>query len=185
VAALGLSSGRDVTAASALTLALAGDTAGATKWAGDLARRLPSDTGVQGNYLPAIHGAISLAEGNPQKALEVLQAAEPYELGYHTVGSLTLNLYPVYVRGLAYLALKQGPGAAAEFQKILDHPGIVLNEPIGVLVHLGMARAHALASDTGAARKAYEDFLDLWKDADPDIPVLKETRVEYERVRGS
>ena len=143
------------------------------------------DTGVQGNYSPAIHGAISLAQGNPEKALEVLQAAEPYELGYHTVGSLTLNLYPVYVRGLAYLASKQGPAAVAEFQKILDHQGIVVNEPIGALARLGMARAHALAGDTRAARKAYEDFLDLWKDADPDIPVLKEARVEYERVRGS
>ena len=127
----------------------------------------------------------SLAQGNPQKALQVLQAAEPYELGYPTISSMTLNLYPVYVRGLAYLALKQGPGAAAEFQKILDHPGLVLNEPIGVLVRLGMARAQALAGDTAAARKAYEDFLDLWKDADPDIPVLKEARAEYERVRGA
>jgi hypothetical protein len=98
---------------------------------------------------------------------------------------MTLNLYPVYVRGLAYLASKQGPGAAAEFQKVLDHPGIVLYEPIGALARLGMARAHALAGDTGAARKAYEDFLDLWKDADPDIPMLKEARAEYERVRGA
>jgi hypothetical protein len=135
--------------------------------------------------LPATHGAISLAQGNPQKALEVLQAAEPYELGYPTISSMTLNLYPVYVRGLAYLASKQGPAAVAEFQKILDHQGIVVNEPIGALARLGMARAQALAGDTAAARKAYEDFLDLWKDADPDIPVLKQARVEYERVRGA
>jgi eukaryotic-like serine/threonine-protein kinase len=182
--ALRLSSGRDVTAASALALALAGDTAGASKWADNLAQRLPNDTGVQGNYLPAIRGAIQLAQGKPQKALETLRAAAPYELGVPTISSITLNLYPVYVRGLAYLSSKQGAQAAAEFQKILDHPGIVMNEPIGVLAHLGLGRADALAGDKTASLKAYKDFLALWKDADSDIPVLREAQAEYQQLTG-
>ena len=182
--ALRLSSGRDVTAASALALALVGDAAGAKRLADDLARRLPSDTGVQGNYLPAIRAAILLSAGSPRKAMEALQAAAPYEFGYPTISSMTLNLYPVYMRALAYLGLKQGPQAALQFQKILDHPGIVINEPIGALAHLGLARACAIAGNAAAAPTAYKNFLALWKDADPDVPVLKEARAEYQRLTG-
>ena len=183
--AMKLSSGRDVIAASALALALADDAAEAKRLADDLARRLPSDTGVQGNYLPVIRGAILLSAGSPPKALEALQAARPYELGYPTISSMTLNLYPVYVRALAYLDLKQGQQAALEFQKILGHPGIVVNEPIGALAHLGLARAYALAGNTTAALGAYKEFLTLWKDADPDLPVLQKARAEYQRLTGN
>jgi Tfp pilus assembly protein PilF len=92
-------------------------------------------------------------------------------------------MYPVYVRGEAYLAVHQGSEAAAEFQKILDHRGVVLNEPIGALAHLGLARAYAMQGDTAKAKPAYQDFLTLWKDADPDIPVLKQAKAEYANLK--
>src|SRR5262252_3791617 len=92
---------------------------------------------------------------------------------------LAVDLFPVFVRGQAYLAAHQGNTAAAEFQTILDHRGIVMNEPIGALAHLGLARAHALQGDTAKARAAYQDFLTLWKDADPEIPILKQAKAEY------
>jgi len=92
-------------------------------------------------------------------------------------------LYPVYLRGEAYLATKQSAAAASEFQKILDHPGLVQNEPIGVLAHLGLGRAYALAKDSGKARLNYQDFLTLWKDADPDIPLLRQAKVEYAKLQ--
>ncbi len=107
-------------------------------------------------------------------------AAAPYELGGFVE---TLNvLYPVYLRGEAYLAAKQGIAAAAEFEKILDHPGLVRNAPIGALAHLQLGRANALSGDTDKAKSAYNDFLTLWKDADPDIPVLKEAKAEYAKL---
>ena len=111
-------------------------------------------------------------------AIEVLQAATPYELG-----SWYIKAYPVYVRGEAYLAAHQGGGAAAEFQKILDHRGIVRNEPIGALAHLGLARAYALQGNTPKARSAYQDFLALWKDADPDISILRQAKAEYAKLK--
>lgn len=177
-AALGLSQGRDVSAAAALAFALAGDRLRAGKIADDLGRRFPDDTAVKNSYLPAIRGAIARDARDPHKAIELLEASTPYELGFPTVNYFALNLYPVYERGLAYLASQDGSAAAAEFQKILDHPGIVVNEPIGALALIGLARAPALAGDPGA-RLAYEGFLALWKDADPDIPVLKQAQAEY------
>jgi tetratricopeptide (TPR) repeat protein len=134
---------------------------------------------VQFNYLPTLHAQLALNQNDTAKALEVLQAAGPYELG--NVGPIPL--YPAYVRGTVYLAAHQGSEAAAEFQKILDHRGIVLNEPIGALAHLQLGRAYAMEGDTAKARDAYPDFLTLWKDADPDIPILKQAKAEYAKLQ--
>jgi len=183
-AALTLSTGRDAEAVSAIALGLAGDAAQATRLAADLANRFPEDTIVQFSYLPTIHAATALQGGSPSKAIEALVPVAPYELGT-AVGSFNYALYPVYLRGEAYLAAHQGSAAAIEFQKILDHPSIVGNEPIGALAHLGLGRAYAMQGDTAKARTAYQDFLKLWKDADPDpdIPILKEAKAEYARLQ--
>jgi eukaryotic-like serine/threonine-protein kinase len=177
-----LSTGRDVEAASAIALGLAGDAPQATRLAADLAKRFPEDTIVQSNYLPTIHAATALQEGSAAKAIEALVRAAPYELG-SPAQTLNYALYPVYLRGEAYLAAHQGSSAAVEFQKILDHPGVVQNEPIGALAHLGLARADVLQGDTAKARTAYNDFLTLWKDADPDIPILIAAKAEYARLK--
>jgi eukaryotic-like serine/threonine-protein kinase len=176
-AALALSNGRDVEGYSAVALALASDSAQATRLAEDLAKRFPEDTIVQSEYLPMIHGAAALEGGNAAKAVEALAAATPYELGIVTIAD------PAYIRGEAYLKLEQGSAAAAEFQKIVDHPGLVQNDPAGALAHLGLARAYALSGDTTKARTAYQDFLGLWKDADPDIPILKQAKAEYAKLQ--
>jgi len=180
-AALALSNGKEAQAIAALALALAGDSAQATRLAGDLARRFPEDTIVQFNYLPAIRAAAAQGSGSPAKALEALVPAAPYELSL-TIGSADFALCPVYLRGEAFLAAHQGSAAAAEFQKILDHPGVVQNEVIGALAHLGLGRAYALSGDTGKAKAAYQDFLTLWKDADPDIPILIQAKAEYAKL---
>jgi len=177
-AALRLSTGRDVHNGAALALALAGDAARAQTLADDLSKRFPADTIVQFNFLPTIRAQVMLSRNDSSKAIGVLQASSPYELG--AVGNA---LYPVYVRGEAYLAGHQGSEAAAEFQKILDHRGVVVNEPIAALAHLGLARAHTLQGDTAKARAAYKDFLANWRDADPDIPILKQAKVEYAKLQ--
>jgi eukaryotic-like serine/threonine-protein kinase len=181
-AALALSRGRDVQAMVALALAVAGDAARAQVLADDLAKGFPEDTIVSFNYLPAIRGQIELDRGTSAKAIELLQAAAAYELG-QPPAVLLFNMYPVYVRGQAYLGAHQGGAAAAEFQKILDHRGIVLNEPIGALAHLGLGRAYALQGDSAKARTAYLEFLNFWKDADPDIPILREAKAEYAKLK--
>ncbi len=181
-AALGLSTGRDVQYGAALALAFAGDTTKAQALADDLANRFPEDTLAQFNYLPTIRAQLVLSRHDSSKALETLQAAAAYELG--TSGFFRfLSLYPIFVRGEAYLAGHQGNEAAAEFQKILDHRGIVLSEPIGALAHLQIGRAYAMQGDTAKARAAYQDFLTLWKDADPDIPILTAAKAEYAKVQ--
>ncbi len=181
-AALALSEGGDVKAMSAIALGLAGDTATAVHVADDLNKRLPEDTIVQFDYLPMIRAAVALHNGDAQRAIAALAPAATYELG---AASQNLNfvLYPVYLRGEAYLAAKQGSAAAAEFQKILDHPGVVLNEPISSLAHLGLSRAHTLAGENAKARSAYQDFLALWKDADPGTPLLQQAKAEYARLQ--
>jgi serine/threonine protein kinase/Flp pilus assembly protein TadD len=181
-AALTLSTGRDVEAISAIALGLAGDAAQATRLATDLAKRFPEDTVVQFNYLPTIHTAIALQAGTAGKAIEALVPAAPYELG-GTSPSINFALYPIYLRGAAYVAAHQGIAAAAEFQKILDRPAVVQNEPIGALAHLGLARAYALSGDTVKAKSAYQDFFALWKDADPDIPILIAAKSEYAKLQ--
>ena len=181
-AAPALANGRQVTGFSALALALAGDSAQAAKLADDLNKRYPNDTIVQFDYLPMIHAAIALRSGNAGKAVQALSASKPYELG-HPNSVFTFALYPIYLRGEAYLAAKQGPAAAAEFQKILDHPGVVGNEPIGALAYLGLGRAYVLAGDTAKAKTAYQDFLALWKNADPDIPIFQQAKAEYAKLK--
>ena len=177
-AALALSTGRDVEAISAFALGLAGDVAQATRLAADLAKRFPEDTIVQSNYLPTIRATTALQGGSTGKAIEALAPVAPYELG-----SVGIPLYPVYLRGEAFLAAHQGGPAAAEFQKILDHPGVVTNEPIGALAHLGLGRAYARSGDTAKAQAAYQDFLALWKDADPDVPILVAAKSEYAKLK--
>ncbi|HEV2490628.1 MAG TPA: protein kinase [Candidatus Acidoferrales bacterium] len=174
--------GRDVEAGVGLAYALADDVLAAQSVASDLAKRFPEDTVAQFEYLPEIRAQLALDQHDPSKALEILQAASPYELGLVSP-VVMMALCPVYVRGEAYLAARQGREAAGEFQKILDHPGILLNEPIGALAHLQIARAYALAGERDKARTAYQDFLSLWKDADPDIPILKQAKTEYAKLQ--
>jgi tetratricopeptide (TPR) repeat protein len=181
-AALALSNGRDVASLSAIALALANDTAQAARLTADLAKRFPEDTMVQFNYLPTIRAAGALRAGNAAKALEALEAAASYELGVPNV-TFTFTLYPVYVRGEAYLMAHQAAPAVAEFQKILNHPGVVLNFPLGALAHLQLGRAYVLSGDIAKAKGAYQDFLALWKDADPDVPILKQARAEYAKLQ--
>ncbi len=177
----------------ALAFAMAGDTGRAESLAQDLGKRFPLDTQMQSLWLPTIQAQMALDRKNPPVALNALQAASPIELGEIAFVLNISCLYHVYVRGEAYLAAGQGSAAAAEFQKILDHSGIVWNCWTGALAHLGVARANALESrtsqgaDADAARvralAAYKDFLTLWKDADPDIPILKEAKVEYAKLQ--
>jgi eukaryotic-like serine/threonine-protein kinase len=181
--ALRLSNGRDVQFGSALALAFAGDSSRAESLAEDLAKRFPEDTLVQFNYLPGIRAQLAITRGNSSKAIEALQPAAPYELGISGLGGFSPALYPVYLRGLAYLAAHQATEAAAEFQKILDHRGIVQNEPIGALSHLGQARAFAMQGDSPKSRAAYQDFLTLWKNADPGIPILKQAKSEFAKLQ--
>jgi tetratricopeptide (TPR) repeat protein len=182
-AALGLSNGRDVQYGAALALAFAGDATRVHALADDLVKRWPDDTIVKFNYLPTIRAQLALNRNDAAHAIEVLQAAAPYELGSPGTAAFSPALYPVYVRGEAYLAAHQGSEATAEFRKIIDHRGVVQSAPIGALAHLGLARAYVLSGDTAKARTAYRDFLALWKDADPDIPILKEAKAEYAKLK--
>jgi serine/threonine protein kinase/tetratricopeptide (TPR) repeat protein len=168
----------------ALTLALAGNAPEAQKFADDLNQRFPQATVVQFSYLPAIRAALALRRGNSQDAVEKLRPALEYEQGRPTNNfSSVFRMITVYLRGQAYLAGHQGAQASAEFQKILDRPGVVLNEPISVLAHLGLARAYALQGRKADSKKAYQDFLALWKNADPDIPILKQAQSEYAKLQ--
>ncbi len=180
----GRASGRDVDYGLALAMAYSGKVGQAQAMADDLGKRFPEDTVVLFNYLPTLQAKLALLRSNPQQALEVLGVAAPYELGLPAIGFYNWpNLYPAYVRGEAYLAVHQGNEAAAEFQKILDHRGIVLNELIGALAHLQIGRAYAMQGDTAKSRAAYQDFLTLWKDADLDVPILKQAKVEYAKLQ--
>ncbi len=180
-------------AEAALAFALAGDTARAESVVRDLAGRFPLDTQMQSLWLPAIRAQLALNRHNPASALNALQATSPIELGQIAFVNNISCLCPVYVRGQAYLAAGQGSAAAAEFQKIIDHSGIVWNCWTGALARLGVARANALQAraslgpDADAAHvralAAYKDFLTLWKDADPDIPILKEAKAEYGKLQ--
>lgn len=190
-AALGLSTGRDVQYGTALALALVGDVAWAQMLGDDLDKRYPEDTIVQFNFLPVLRAQLALdrrapagmAKAGASGAIEVLEAAAPYELGTPTYAAFPAALYPIYVRGEAYLDAHQGNEAAAEFLKINVHHGVVLNEPISALAYLGIARAYALQDDISRSHTAYQDFLTLWKDADPDISILKQAKLEYAKVR--
>jgi eukaryotic-like serine/threonine-protein kinase len=182
--ALRLSNQREVQYGAAFALALAGDYARSQTLADDLESRFPEDTSVRFTYLPVLRATMALKHGEPSKSIELLQISAPYDLGTQrsTMHGLFGALYPVYVRGEAYLAAHRGAEAAAEFQKILDHRGIVVSDPVGALAHLELGRAYALSGDKTRARHAYQDFLTLWKDADPEIPILKQAQAEYSKL---
>jgi tetratricopeptide (TPR) repeat protein/predicted Ser/Thr protein kinase len=194
-ATLALSNGRDAQYIAALAVAMAGDSVQAQISAEDLAKRFPQDTIVQFNYLPTLRAQIalnhsssgatngaSIAAAGGVKAVEALQAAAPYESGVPGNSTFAMGMYPVYVRGMAYLDAKQGGLAAAEFQKIVDRPGVVVSEPIGALAYLGLGRAFAMSGDVAKAKRGYEEFFKLWKDADGDVPVLKAAKAEYGKL---
>jgi serine/threonine protein kinase/tetratricopeptide (TPR) repeat protein len=176
-AALMLVPGQVVQFNAALALARAGDSVEAQKIVNMLDREYPQDTMIQNFYLPTIQAVLQLESNGPSEAIEELAPAQRYELGGDR------HLYPVYVRGLAYLKATRGHEAAAEFQTLVDHRGIVANFVLGALAHLQLARAKAMAGDRGDARKSYQRFLTLWKDADPDIPILKQAKAEYAKLQ--
>jgi tetratricopeptide (TPR) repeat protein len=185
MAALELSKGRDVEYGAAYALALSGDSFRSQALANDLERRFPEDSSVRFSYVPALRGLFALNQGDPSKAIDLLQAAVPYDLAQTGIGFFGFfgNLYPAYLRGEAYLAAHQVAEATAEFQKILDHRGIVLADPVGVLARLQLGRAYTLLGDKTRAKTAYQDFLTLWKDADSDIPILKQAKTEYANLQ--
>jgi serine/threonine protein kinase/tetratricopeptide (TPR) repeat protein len=174
---------RDAQILIALALARGGDASRAQAIADDLNRRFPVNTVVQAVWLPAIRAQVESSRGNAAKAVDLLQSAAPYELG-EGIGSLNfVCILPAYVRGEAYLGAKQASAAASEFQKILDHRGLVSNCWTGALAHLGLARAYALSADIAKARTNYQDFLALWKDADPSLPILQQAKSEYAKLQ--
>ncbi len=182
--ALALASDRESQFGAAFALALSGDSSRAKTLANDLEKNFPEDTAVRFNYMPSVRALLALNHGEPAKAIELLQTAVPNELGQprSAVNWFFGALYPVYVRGQAYLASHQGDQAAGEFQKILEHRGTVIVDPISVLARLQLGRAYALSGDKTKAKIAYQAFLTLWKDADPDIPVLQQARAEYAKL---
>ena len=183
-AAVALATGsHDAGAQAALAYALAGDAAHAQSLADDLAKRFPQDTIVQSVWLPTIRAQIETRHKNTARSIALLQMSAPYELGMLSGSATNSCLYPVYVRAQSYLSAQQGSASAIEFQKILDHRGLLWNCATGALAHLGLARAYVLQGDTVKARAAYQDFLTLWKDADPDIPILIAAKAEYAKLK--
>jgi eukaryotic-like serine/threonine-protein kinase len=183
--ALALSNSMDVESVSALALAFAGDSARAETLALDIAKRFPDNTIARFNYLPAIQGQLALDRHDAAQALAVLRSALPYERGVAAGTTFTVNLFPIYVRAEAHLAANKGTQAAAEFQKILDLRGLALNQPIGVLANLGLARSFRLEGDGPSARDAYQTFLLVWKNADPEVPVLRQARAELQQLNSA
>jgi Tfp pilus assembly protein PilF len=176
---LSTTTGPDAKVAGALVLSRAGDVQWAQKVIAQLNREFPQDTMIQNYWIPTIRAAVEL-NTNPGRAIEALKPAAGYEAGFPSPVS---SLYPAYARGLGYLKMGQGRPAAIEFQKMLDHPGIVGNYVTGALAHLQLGRAQAMMGDKAAARKSYQDFLILWKDADSDIPVYNQAKAEYARLK--
>jgi eukaryotic-like serine/threonine-protein kinase len=174
---------QDAESRAALAYALAGDTARAQSLADDLAKRFPQDTLVHSVWLPTIQGQLETGRKNTARSIELLQAATPYELGMLSGSAPNSCLYPAYVRAQADLNGNHAAAAAAEFQKILDHRGLVWNCATGALAHLGIARAYALLGDPTKAKIAYQDFLTGWKDADEDIPILIAAKAEYAKLK--
>jgi len=161
----------------ATVLALCNDPEDARKVRDGLKRDFPESTAVRYAYVPETEAALALGQDDPQKAIESLSATSSYDLAYPFQGM------PIYLRGQAYLAAHQGTEAATQFQMMIDHFGVVQNQPQGALAHLGLGRAYALEGDTAKARTAYQDFLALWKDADPDIPILIQAKAEYAKLQ--
>ena len=177
--ALALSPGRDIRIAAALTLAELGESAQAQKIADQLNAELPLDTIIQSYWLPSIRATLALHRGDAKEAIAFLDAATSYELGIENVSVMV----PVYVRGMAYLKAGHGEDAAAQFQKMLGHRGLGQNAPIEALAQLQLARAQAMTGDKPAARRSYQDFLSLWKQADPDLSLLKLAQTENQKLK--
>ena len=178
--ALALAPGRDVKVIAAVTLARTGETSQSRSILESLQKSEPSNTYLKVYWFPVIEASIDMAEHAPDRAVIALEPSLPYELGAPPPG---VSMYPAYIRGLAYLAQKNGPAAAAEFQKFLDHPGVIQNFLLGSLAHLQLARAYAISGNTAKAKAAYQDFLTLWKNADPGIPILTEAKAEYAKLQ--
>jgi DNA-binding winged helix-turn-helix (wHTH) protein/tetratricopeptide (TPR) repeat protein len=183
---VGLSNSRDAEFGAAFAFALSGDSTQANALIGDLEKRLPEDTSVHFHYSPAVRALIALNAHDPVKAIELLQANVAYELGspQSSFDGFYGVLYPIYVRGLAYLMLHRGSDAVSEFRKILDHPGIVANDPIGALANLQLGRAYVQSGDVTRARAAYRDFKSLWKNSDPELPLWKQSRLEFSHIQA-
>jgi tetratricopeptide (TPR) repeat protein len=179
--ALRLASNRDVRAMAALALARAGDILGAQKLAGELEKALPLDTLVQKYWLPTIGAAVALQRKDPNRAVELLRVSSTIELSQPM--QVTGALFPVYLRGEAYLTLHDGDAAATEYRKFLNHRGLVANFSWGALARVGLARAYAMQGDTAKAKVAYQDFLTIWKDANPDVPILIQAKAEYAKLQ--
>ncbi len=173
--ALALEHNQLTTTRAALALALCGETSQALRLIDELVKRYPQNTRINAIWAPPVRAAIELRRGNAAQAIEQLEPASRYEAA--------AEFWPQYLRGMAFLTLKRGREAAAEFQKILDHRGEALVSPLYPLAHLGIARALALSGDTAKGRKAYQDFFVLWKDADADLPILIEAKKEYEKLK--
>jgi serine/threonine protein kinase/tetratricopeptide (TPR) repeat protein len=178
--ALALAPGRDVKVLACLALARTGETSQSRTILEALQKSEPGNTYLKVYWFPVIEASIAMAQQSPDRAIVALEPALPYELGGPPPGT---SMYPAYIRGLAYLAQRNGPAAVAEFQKFLDHAGIVQNFLLGSLAHLELGRAYAASGDTAKAKVAYKDFLNLWKDADPDIPILKEAKAEFAKLQ--
>jgi len=176
--ALALSPGRYVKVLAALALARSGETAQSSTMLQGLRKAEPTNTVLKVYWFPAIDGALALAQQRPAEAVTALEPSLPYELG----GGVSV-MYPAYIRGESYLAQMNGPAAIGEFQKFYDHAGIVGNNVLGSLAHLQLARAYVLAGNSAKARTYYQDFLSLWKNADPDVPVLKQAKAEYAKLQ--
>ncbi len=179
--ALALSPGLNVKVLAAVALARTGETSQSRTIFEALQKSEPTNTYLKVYWFPVIEASLAMAQQAPDRALIALEPSLPYELGGPPPGN-NGTMYPAYIRGLAYLAQKNGPAAAAEFQKFLDHPGVVQNFVLGSLAHLQLGRAYAVSGNTAKAKAAYQDFLTLWKDADPDIPILKEAKAEYAKL---
>jgi tetratricopeptide (TPR) repeat protein len=181
--AMFLSPKSDIELLAALALARCGDTVQSSALADKVAAEFDRDTMIQAYWLPTIHAAIAINRGDVQKAVELLSTTSEYELGMPVQWPSHGTLYPVYVRGEAYLRAGDGVRAATEFQKMIEHRGIVSNFPLGALAHLQLGRAYELAGDVGKAREAYAAFLVIWLNADPDVPILKRAQAEYAKLR--
>ncbi len=176
-AALALSSARDVEYGAAFAAAISGDLTRSQPLANDLERRFPEDTCVNFSYIPVLRALAFLHKGNSASAIDLLQVSTPYEMGIPCSWfGFFGNLYPAYVRGMAYLSARQGVEAAAEFQKIVHDPALVWSDPVGVVARLQLARALALSGNAAKAKATYQSFLARWKDAEPDIPILKQAK---------
>ena len=176
-----LAPNRDVRAMAGLAMARAGEAAGAEELAAELDKTFHLDTRVQEHWLPTIRAGVVLEHKDPNSAIELLKTVRPLDLGQPT--NINSWLCPVYVRGEACLMLHDGNRAAVEFQKFIDHRGLVMNFPWGALARLGLARAYALQGNTPKARAVYQDFLTIWNDADPDVPVLKQAKAECAKLQ--